>query len=116
MKTMLILRKLLTLILVSNSSPLETVVKLNSQYLPGLFPDFNLCQIFEPVSVKNDGKIFTGAKPNVELNDHVRYVVLHKCRWSSKQDNLYRPYLNKAYECEDTSFVQVRLILESHIF
>ena len=106
----MILRKLLALIqlvLVSNSTPLETSVQLNRQFLPGLFPNYNLCQIFSPVSKSDDGKFFTGAKANGDINEHVRYIVLHKCRWSAKQDNLYGPFLNKAYECEDTSFVQV---------
>ena len=106
----MILRRLLALIqlvLVSNSTPLETSVQLNRQFLPGLFPNYNLCQIFSPVSIKDDGKFFTGAKNTPEINSHVRYIVLHKCRWTAKQDNLYGPFLNKAYECEDTSFVQV---------
>merc|ERR1739844_148887 len=106
----MILRKVLTLIqlvLVSNSTPLETSVQLNRQFLPGLFPNYNLCQIFSPVSNSDDGKFFTGAKANGDINEHVRYIVLHKCRWSAKQDNLYGPFLNEAYECEDTSFVQV---------
>ena len=113
----MLIRKLLVLffilVLSNYSSPLETSVevKLKSQYLPGIFPNFNLCQIFSPVSTKNDEKLFTGAKPNSEINQHVRYIVLHKCRWSSKQDTLYGSYLDKAYECEDTSFVQVRSIL-----
>ena len=106
----MILRRLLALIqlvLVSNSTPLETSVQLNRQFLPGIFPNYNLCQIFSPVSIKDDGKFFTGAKNTPEINSHVRYIVLHKCRWTAKQDNLYGPFLNKAYECEDTSFVQV---------
>ncbi len=59
------------------------------------------------MTFKDDGKFFTGAKNTPEINSHVRYIVLHKCRWTAKQDNLYGPFLNKAYECEDTSFVQV---------
>ena len=105
----MLIRNILTLLLVANSSQLETtVIKLNNQYLPGIFPDYNLCQIYPPVSFKQDGKLFTGAKPNFDNHDNLRYIVLHKCRRSSKQDSLYDTYLNKAFECEDTRFVQVK--------
>ena len=97
--------------IVSLSEQFEIEIGLNNQYISGIFPDLNLCQIFTPISVENDNKIFFEAKPNLDVSKHVRYIVLHKCRWSSKQDSFYGPYLNKAFECEDTRFVQVSAIL-----
>lgn len=92
---------------VATFQSLETDIKLKNQFVAGLFPDFNLCQIYPPVSFTRDNRFFTGAKPNPEVSGYVRYIVLHKCRWANKQDSLYSTYLNKAYECEDTKFVQV---------
>ena len=89
--------------------PEETSVQFKRQFLSGIFPNYNLCQIFAPVSDNGDNKTFTGAKANRDISAHVRYIVLHKCRKSAKQNNLYGPFLNKAYECEDTSFVQVMI-------
>lgn len=101
--------KVLTVLtaIIASSSQLELEVKLNNQYVTGWFSDYNLCQIYTPVSVQNDGKFFTGVRANQNITENVRYMVLHKCRWSSRQDGFYGPFLNQAFECEDTRFVQV---------
>ena len=76
--------------------------------------DYNLCQIFPPpltsanITGENQSNIvFTEAFPNKDVSQNVRYIVLHKCRWSSNQDLLYSKFLNESYECGSTDFVQV---------
>ena len=87
--------------------PKEIEIALNSQYISGIIPDYNLCQIFRPISEENDQRLFYQAVPNEHVSKNVRYIVIHKCRWSTNQDTFYGPFLDRSFECEDTRFVQV---------
>ena len=111
-KTMNQLLVILVLTLFTSTSPTEIAIQFRNQYLSGIFPDYNLCQIFSPVSGSTRSRYFQGARPVANVSQHVRYIVLHKCRYSSKQDDTYQPLLNRAYECEDTDFVQVITVIE----
>ena len=93
--------------------PKEIEIALNSQYISGIIPDYNLCQIFRPISEENDQKLFYQAVPNEHVSKNVRYIVIHKCRWSTNQDTFYGPFLDRSFECEDTRFVQVSMIMFS---
>jgi hypothetical protein len=87
------------------------VIKFTNEFIPGLLRDYNLCQIYKPLSLEGDGKLFTGSKTNnpESISGHVRFIVLHKCRYSSQQDTFYGSFINRAFECEDTRFVQVNV-------
>ena len=104
---------LLTLLcLFSSTKPSEIPIQFQNQYISGLLPDYNLCQIFRPVAGSSGTRYFQGARPVSNVSEHVRYIVIHKCRWSSRQKEFYQPYVNKAYECEDTDFVQVITVID----
>ena len=105
---------LLTLLclFVSSTKPSEIPIQFQNQYISGLLPDYNLCQIFRPVAGSSGTRYFQGARPVSNVSEHVRYIVIHKCRWSSRQKEFYQPYVNQAYECEDTDFVQVITVID----
>ena len=115
--TLATMYKFFVILFLSNSfsftSPTEITIQFKNQYLSGIFPDYNLCQIFSPVTGSSGTRYFQGARPVANVSENVRYIVLHKCRYTSKQDDVYQPMLNRAYECEDTNFVQVITVIES---
>ena len=90
--------------------PYQLEINLSDYSIPEYATDYNLCQIFEPLSIENDNKIFTNAVPNSYSYDIVRYIVLHKCQWSTNQKQFYQPFLNHTYKCEDTKYVEVRKV------
>ena len=81
-------------------------LKLGNEFIPGLFPDYNLCKIFAPISYHNDAKYFVGASPSGETAKEARFVLIHKCRPASRQ-TLYNSFLRRAYECESRDFLPV---------
>ena len=96
----------------SSTKPSEIPIQFRNQYISGLIPDYNFCQIFRPVGGSSGGpRYFQGARPVSNVSEHVRYIVIHKCRSTIKSE-FYQPFVNQAYECEDTDFVQVITVID----
>ena len=91
------------------SLPYQLELKLtNNKYFDEEMTDYNLCQVFEPISEnQNYSRLFTKAMPNTEISHHVRFIVLHKCQTPEDDENLFEPHFNQTYMCQDTRFVQV---------
>ena len=92
------------------SLPYQLELKLtNNKYFDEEMTDYNLCQVYEPISEEkqNYSRLFTKVMPNTEISDHVRFIVLHKCQTPEDDENLFEPHLNQTYMCQDTRFVQV---------
>lgn len=78
------------------------------EFVPGLFPDYNLCQVFEPPAhlEAEDSLRFVGMAPVKSMDYHVRYVVIHECR-DTIRPSFYKRFMGGAWECEAARFIPV---------
>ena len=96
-------------------------VQLDQEFVAGLWLETNLCKIFEP-PVDRSGHFWIGFNRINRFNkinqfdripettsSKVRFMVVHQCRKSAPQ-GIFKNFLQKAFECEDTRFVQVNFL------
>ena len=84
-------------------------VQLDQEFVAGLWLETNLCKIVEP-PVDRIGSFWIGMNRIPETtSSKVRFMVVHQCRRSTPQ-GLFKNFLQRAFECEDTRFVQVKFL------
>ena len=83
-------------------------IGLEHDFVSGLSSDASLCKVFQPPAppdIRLD-QYWVGMKSIPETSDNARFIVVHRCR-KSLQQNVFKKFLQRAFDCEDSRFVQV---------